>query len=973
MTSPTALSALLTKLRATQSQATLADIETALGQKTFECQLEHALSLSPFVAQVLQKQPQLIMLWRGCRTADVNFTQKLAATLANVQDELTLHRTLRVFRQAEMAHLSFCQSNNLMSVEQTFHALSALAECIITQTAAWLYHTLSQRYGTPMNAIGQAQPLVILGMGKLGGRELNFSSDIDLIFTYPENGETQGARRSIDNAQFFTRLGQHLIQALDSHTADGFVYRTDMRLRPFGDAGALVLNFTALEDYYQEQGRDWERYALIKARIMGENDHNAYHQQLTNMLRPFVYRRYIDFSVIQSLRNMKAMIEREVRRRALVNNIKLGAGGIREIEFIVQVFQLIRGGRDTHLQHRSLLDVLPHLVQLNVLSESEGETLRQAYLFLRRVENVLQAIDDKQTQTLPDDETNRARLVTACAQYPIQDANANRTLVTTAIHDWTSFETHLQQHQSAVRDIFNALIGEEEAVHTQAQKLSPWQDFLSFNCSDIEHVLAENALDSFDLAPSLERFQHAILRRPIGQRGREVLNRLIPVLLDGVFALSTRAAVLDSVLNIIAHIVTRTTYLELLLEYPNALNMVIRLSAASPMIAEQVAKYPILLDELLDTQTLFNPPHLSEYPTLLHQYMLRIPRDDEEQQIDALRQFKQASLLHIASADILGELPVMKVSDHLTYLAQAIIGAVVTLAWEKTRARYGVPAHLTGEDKGFLVIGYGKLGGIELGYKSDLDLVFLYDNHHTSTTVGGKRSIDSEQFYLRLAQKIISIFSLNTQAGVLYDVDMRLRPSGEAGLLVSAISAYESYQQQDAWTWEKQALVRARAVFGDAPLKVRFEHIRKQVLCQMRDVATLRAEVMAMREKMYTHLSHPSKHTFHLKNDPGGITDIEFLAQFLVLAHAPTCPELATWSDNVRIFDDMATYGVLSQQDSEALKTCYTTLRNKIHQLNLQDCPPSVAAEEFSDERATVQRLWKRCFSDESAVNTCKK
>ncbi|MBV7387366.1 bifunctional [glutamate--ammonia ligase]-adenylyl-L-tyrosine phosphorylase/[glutamate--ammonia-ligase] adenylyltransferase [Pasteurellaceae bacterium TAE3-ERU1] len=972
MTSSTALSALLAKLNATQNAAILSDIQTALSQHAFAEQLERALMLSPFVASVLQKQPELIMRWRGCRTADVNFPQKLAAKLAEVQDETALHRTLRIFRHAEMAHLSFCQSNNLMTVEQTLHALSALAECIITQTCAWLYHFLSQRYGTPMNATGEAQPLLILGMGKLGGRELNFSSDIDLIFTYPENGETQGARRSLDNAQFFTRLAQRLIHALDSHTADGFVYRTDMRLRPFGEAGALVLNFAALEDYYQEQGRDWERYALIKARIMGENDHNRYHQMLKKMLRPFVYRRYIDFSVIQSLRNMKAMIEREVRRRALVNNIKLGAGGIREIEFIVQVFQLIRGGRDTHLQHRSLLDVLPHLVQLHVLSEEEAETLRHAYLFLRRVENVLQAIDDKQTQTLPDDDTNRARLVTACREYAIQDTNANRTLITTDIDDWVSFQANLQHHQRAVRTIFDELIGEEESSQPQGQKLSPWQDFLSFNLADIEQVLADNALDSFDLAPSLERFQHDILRRPIGQRGREVLNKLIPALLDGVFALSTRAAVLESVLKIISNIATRTTYLELLLEYPNALNMVIRLSAASPMIAEQVAKYPILLDELLDTQTLFNPPHVSEYTTLLQRFLLRIPHDDEEQQIDALRQFKQASLLHIAAADILGELPVMKVSDHLTYLAQAIIDAVVALAWEKTRARYGVPAHLEGEDKGFLVIGYGKLGGIELGYNSDLDLVFLFDNSHSSATTGGKRSIDSEQFYLRLAQKIISIFSLNTQAGVLYDVDMRLRPSGEAGLLVSAISAYEAYQQQDAWTWEKQALVRARAVFGDEDLKVRFAEIRANVLCQARDVPTLEREVVEMREKMYTHLSHPRAHTFHLKNDPGGITDIEFLAQFLVLAHAPHCPELAKWSDNVRIFDDMATHGVLSQMDAESLKSCYTTLRDKIHALNLQGCPPSVDAQEFTAERAIVQRLWAQCFKSKSAVSACK-
>ncbi|MBE2895169.1 bifunctional [glutamate--ammonia ligase]-adenylyl-L-tyrosine phosphorylase/[glutamate--ammonia-ligase] adenylyltransferase [Spirabiliibacterium falconis] len=969
-TSP--LSTLLQHLQHTQTREQMHAIECTLNRPAYRAQLSHALALSPFVMRVLQQHPELISHWQSRSHMERMYNEELDAKLSTIENETELHRTLRQFRHREMAYLSFCQSNNIMTVEQTFHALSSLAETIITLTANWLYQTLSQRYGTPMNRDGIAQPFIILGMGKLGGRELNFSSDIDLIFTFPESGETVGARRSLDNAQFFTRLGQRLIHALDNHTADGFVYRTDMRLRPFGEAGALVLNFAALEDYYQEQGRDWERYALIKARIMGENAHNDYHQQLKNMLRPFIYRRYIDFSVIQSLRNMKAMIEREVRRRALVNNIKLGAGGIREIEFIVQVFQLIRGGRDAHLQHRALLDVLPHLVQLNVLSAHEEAMLRASYLFLRRVENVLQAIDDKQTQTLPDDEQNRARLIAACGEYTLNDAHGNRTFVTTGIHDWASFEAHLQQHQRAVRNIFDDLIGEEDSASEEQEQHSVWQDFFTFDEDDINTTLHHFSLDENALTSTLHHFQQEILRRPIGQRGREVLNKLVPMVLDRTFATTQSAVVLENILNILTHIATRTTYLELLLEYPNALNMVIRLSAASPMIAEQVAKYPILLDELLDTQSLFNPPQLTDYTALLQRYLLRIPVDDEEQQLDGLRQFKQASLLHIAAADILDVLPVMKVSDHLTYLAQAIIGSVISLAWEKTRARYGVPAHLEGDNKGFLVVGYGKLGGIELGYNSDLDLVFLYDNSQSSATIGGKRSIDSEQFYLRLAQKIISIFSLNTQAGVLYEVDMRLRPSGEAGLLVSALTAYESYQQHDAWTWEKQALVRARAIYGEEPLKVRFEQIRARVLSCERDVATLAHEVLAMRQKMYAYLANAHNESFHLKQDVGGITDIEFLAQFLVLAHAPHCPALTTWSDNVRIFDDMATHRILTENDANALKTCYVTLRNKIHQLSLQGCPPIAPANEFEHERNTVCQLWNRIFATQSAVKACQ-
>lgn len=947
-----------------------------LDQSEFAQQLQTALSLSDFVSDVLHKQPHLIAQWaqqppslQSC----ADYPARLQVELACVETEEQLHALLRRFRNREMAALSFCQSLNLMTVEQTFTALSQLAESLIVATRDWLYPKICQELGTPMSKCGQPQPLLILGMGKLGGFELNFSSDIDLIFTYPEKGETVDARRSVDNSQFFIRLAQRIIKALDQHTIDGFVYRTDMRLRPFGDAGALALSFAAMEDYYQEQGRDWERYAMIKARLMGEDDSNPYHQQLKTMLKPFIYRRYIDFSVIQSLRDMKAMIEREIRRRGLVDNIKLGTGGIREVEFIVQVFQLIRGGREPDLQHRSLLHVLPHLIRLNLIPKEEAQALQAAYLFLRRVENVLQAINDQQTQLLPQNERDKVRLVLACRQFTVLNTEGETQQLSYPIEDWNGFYRVLQQQQQNVRHVFKQLIGDENESQEAQNNDSIWNDFLHFG--DNEDYLSSN-LQSYAFSPELQQtlqqtlaqFYRDTQRRQIGQRGREVLNKLMPSVLDKLFGntqVNTQVeSVVPKILNILNKIVTRTTYLELLLEHPSALAMLIRLSAASPMIAEQVANYPILLDELLDHKTLLNPPPFSDYRNTLKEYLLRIPQEDEEQQIDALRQFKQATLLRTAAADILEVLPVMKVSDHLTYLAEAIISAVVNLAWQQTTQRFGTPQHLQDDQKNFLVIAYGKLGGIELGYNSDLDLVFLYDAPPNSQTVGGKRSLDSSQFYLRLAQKIISIFNINTRAGVLYEVDMRLRPSGAAGLLVSTINAFQQYQQQDAWTWERQALVRTRAIYGETALRDRFEQIRAEVLATPRDLALLKTEVREMREKMYQHLAETQSGLFNIKTDPGGITDIEFIAQYLVLAHTPTHPELSRWSDNVRIFDSMAEAGVLSAVQTKQLKRCYVDLRNEIHHLNLIGKKSIVSEAQFSVERAFVREMWQNLFAD---------
>ncbi|MFC3396549.1 bifunctional [glutamate--ammonia ligase]-adenylyl-L-tyrosine phosphorylase/[glutamate--ammonia-ligase] adenylyltransferase [Brenneria rubrifaciens] len=912
--------------------------EDDLAVLAFSDFVSDALTMHPDWLRSLHQQPPQPEEWR-------HYPDWLNAASAEVNDEAALMKALRQFRRRMLVRIAWSQILRTSTTEQTLKQLSELAETLIVFARNWLYAMCCREWGTPCNAHGVPQPLLILGMGKLGGGELNFSSDIDLIFAYPENGQTQGGRRERDNAQFFTRLGQRLIKVLDQPTVDGFVYRVDMRLRPFGDSGPLVLSFAAMEDYYQEQGRDWERYAMVKARLLGGID-DAYSQELRDTLKPFVFRRYIDFSVIQSLRNMKSMIAREVRRRDLGNNIKLGAGGIREIEFIAQVFQLIRGGREPGLQQRALLPTLQHIGALGLLAPEKVLALSESYLFLRRLENLLQAIADEQTQTLPEDELNQLRLAWGMG-YGV----------------WRALQEALSRHMQAVRGVFNDLIGDDAPDSNDISEYggynSLWQDTLD----DIDLVpLTPHLIEPVreKLLRAIVEFRHDVAKRTIGPRGRDVLDQLMPKLLAEVCARQEADAVLSRLTPLLLGIVTRTTYLELLLESPAALTQLIRLCAASPMVASQLARYPLLLDELLDSATLYRPTAPGAYSDELRQYLMRIPEEDEEQQLEAVRQFKQAQQLRIAAGDIAGVLPVMKVSDHLTYLAEAIIAAVVQRAWGQMEARYGQPSHLQQrEGRGFAVIAYGKLGGWELGYGSDLDLVFLIDCPSDVMT-DGERNIDGRQFYLRLAQRVMHLFSTRTSSGILYEVDARLRPSGAAGMLVSTVEAFDEYQRNEAWIWEHQALVRARMVYGESGVQQQFESIRRTILCRERDADRLRKEVREMREKMRQHQANKDRSLFDLKTDVGGITDIEFIVQYLVLRYAAQEPRLTRWSDNVRILELMAQYGVMEASEADALKLVYVTLRNALHHLALQELSGRIGQDRFVAERRQVRQSWNK-------------
>ncbi|MCE9686990.1 bifunctional [glutamate--ammonia ligase]-adenylyl-L-tyrosine phosphorylase/[glutamate--ammonia-ligase] adenylyltransferase [Shewanella sp. AS16] len=908
-------------------------------------ELKIVLGLSDYIATQLCRHPYwLETLFAGEleQLERQSFSAELAKCFAGIGSEDEAKAALRRYRNYQMVRLAWRDFMGYAELEHSLLDLSALAEALVIAARDWLYLDMCRQYGTPMDAEGRPQPLLILGMGKLGGRELNFSSDIDLIFTFPEHGDTQGGRRSQPNQQFFIRMGQRLVNLLDQVTVDGFVFRVDMRLRPYGESGPLVVSFSGLEDYYQEQGRDWERYAMVKARALGP--WTCYSDELHDLLRPFIYRRYIDFSAIESLRRMKQLIAQEVRRRQLTDNIKLGAGGIREVEFVVQSFQLIRGGREPALRQQSLfgaIDVLYHLGQLEYLAVDE---LKQSYLLLRRVENLLQAIGDKQTQTLPDNSLDWQRL---CYGMGLADETELRQQIAAAM---------LKIHRH-----FKATVGgdegEDKAEHWTAQL---WN---SQEAEDAQALLSEQQLQDDGLWPLLSHWRDSMAKRAIGPRGRETLDKLMPRLLQELLGQQSPSAAFEPVSRVLDQILTRTTYLELLCENPGARQQLVSLCCASPWIAAQLAKFPMLLDELIDPAQLYDTTSLDDYGSELRQYLLRVPEEDMEQQMEALRQFKLSQQLKIAAADVTGVLPVMEVSDHLTFLAEAIIEQVVVQAWQQISARHGLPPQRENGGLGFAVVGYGKLGGIELGYGSDLDLVFLHDNTSTDLT-NGERPIEVNHFYLKLAQRILHLFSTRTTSGELYEVDMRLRPSGASGLLVSEIERFGEYQRDEAWTWEHQALVRARFVFGDNALAARFSAIRAQVLEKPRDKAELAKAVREMRQKMRSHLLKVSDDQFDLKQSPGGIADIEFIAQYLVLANASDYPELTIWSDNVRIFGVLAELELLPIMNAQHLTQAYCLLRDENHRLTLQQLPGLVAADKFAAQTLEVQNIYRAVLGD---------
>ncbi|MDZ7751664.1 MAG: bifunctional [glutamate--ammonia ligase]-adenylyl-L-tyrosine phosphorylase/[glutamate--ammonia-ligase] adenylyltransferase [Gammaproteobacteria bacterium] len=908
-------------------------------------------ALSDFVARVAAAKPQVVseLMASGDLERDYSseeFGRRTAAALAAAADEAALIDALRQLRRREMVRIAWRDLAGRAELRTTMTELSRFAEAVVEHTLERLHQWQGAKYGEPLDGAGRSQSLVVVAMGKLGAGELNFSSDIDLIFAFPRDGETVGGRRAISHQEFFIRLGQRLIHVLTTPTPDGFVFRVDMRLRPFGASGPLAVSFDAMEEYYQNHGRDWERYAWIKARPVAGDA--AAREQLMAALRPFVYRRYLDYGAYQALRDMKALVDQEVRRKGLDQNIKIGRGGIRSIEFIGQAFQLIRGGRDTVLQEPALCTVLDLLAAQGLLPADVVAGLQEAYAFLRNTEHRLQEADDRQTQALPQDDLGRARLAAAMGY-----------------EGWATFLQALDGHRDFVEgcfgDVFTAPDEEEPEAISPLRAL--WE-------ADPPHGEAAETLlrgrgydDPGAALGRLRALKESYAVRAMSAQGRRRLDRLVPLVLEAAGAHANPQTTLARLLDLVQAVARRSVYIALLAEHPVAFEQLVKLCSSSPWISAHITRFPILLDELLDPRTLYNPPDREGLTQELALLMDNVAPGDTEQEMDTLRLYGQTNVLRVAAADIAGVLPLMKVSDHLSDIAEVILDTCLKLAWRDTTRRHGVPTCVVDGERreaGFLIVAYGKLGGLELGYGSDLDLVFLHGSAGTAQHTDGAKQTDNDTFFARLGKRLTHLLTTHTAAGTLYEVDLRLRPSGASGLLVGAMEAFADYQRRRAWTWEHQALVRARPVVGDAHLRERFEAIRREVLCQPREPKALQLEVREMRERMRRELAKGTAELFDLKQDRGGIADIEFMVQYGVLLWAATHPAVVRHTDNIRILEAFSAQGLMPAADVGLLADAYRAYRGRGHRCALAQVPALVPHVEFQGYAAGVAALWER-------------
>lgn len=858
-------------------------------------------------------------------------TSIMYAACAGDHDEAGLHRTLRLLRKRVLLRTIFRDLNNLATLDEVVATVTALAEISIQQALTWHSTMMQSTYGVPRGEeSGQAQTLLVAGMGKLGGGELNVSSDIDLVFLYAEEGQTDGVK-TISNHEYFARLGRKLIAALDTLTEDGFVFRVDMRLRPFGDSGPLVCSFAALENYFITQARPWERYAWLKARAITGEAQNI--QAFEVLVRPFVYRRYHDYAAIDEMRDLHAQIRTEAGKRDRLDDIKIGIGGIREIEFIAQLFQLIRGGREASLQIRSTRQALTQLEKLKILDTERIASLQSAYAFLRNLEHRLQYLDDQQTQMLPASDTDRQRIAAAMNEA-----------------DWPAFLATLSVHRHSVTREFEALF----VVQEQATSVAAASAGLSARCHTITRQAGMAEEPTTQIVSRVQAWLTASRTQTLPAKSRARMEILIPLALSAALAEDTAPQTFFRLFNLIEAVDKRETYLALLIEYPQVLARVAHIVACSAWAAEFLCRHPILMDELIETHRDKKFGNSLDWKT--ERNALRTTCDaaagDIERQYEILRHTKNALTLRLNIADIEGHLGVMALSDELSALADLLLDTALVLAW---RALGPQPGGVDWQPPaGFAIIGYGKLGSKELGYASDLDLVFLCDEQSGIDTVR----------YAKLAQRLNNWLNAMTAGGVLYETDIRLRPDGEAGLPVSTLSAFRDYQLNRAWTWEHQALTRARFCAGDPALAAPFEAIRREILSRPRERAALKQEISAMRDKMRAEKKDRAGQ-LDLKHTRGGIVDVEFIVQYLILAYSHEHPEFLGNLGNFALLTRAAALGILEENLAARIAKAYLAYRERQHRARTNnELKTWIEPTELSAERHAVMQAWADLFGE---------
>lgn len=879
--------------------------------------------------------------------ADDTLWNKYHNLISNSAQMANLQQILRLIRHREMVRIAWRDLADWADIDEILSDISSLADLLIQCSLTPLQSWLSAVHGEPIDPkTGQPMELTVLGMGKLGAKELNFSSDIDLIFAYPEAGFTKGAR-SISHQEFFTKLGRQLIQALDEGTGQGRAFRVDVRLRPFGGDGPLVNNFDAMEHYYERHGREWERYALIKARVItGDSGH-----ELLKRLQPFIYRRYLDFGVIDSIRNMKRLIEQENTKKGLDQNVKLGLGGIREIEFFVQAHQLIQGGKNPELMSPPLKQAVRALVDLGFLGRETADRLIGSYNFLRRTENRLQMCHDQQTHLLPTTELEKLRLAFSMGYA-----------------DWPEFNLQLSKERSFVQHLFAGLL--EEPADEKSAPSNPlinlWSETLDESAATrlLENLGFEEPAVALSVLVSLGRGHHY---RRASEAAHRRLSKLIPLLVTACAKGSNPDQLLPRLCNFLEVIINRSAYLVLLQQNQPTVELLVSLFGLSTWVSNWITLHPMLLDELLHPDTLYNPPREPEIKKQLARRLEKQGAGDLEQAMNDLREVHHGNLLRIASAALVNSLSVDQCSELLSGLAKQLLIKSVEVGVKQMEAKFGRPR--PGENSqvrpSLLLIAYGRLGSRELGFNSDLDLVFLYDNCSHCATTDGPTPIGNDTWFMRLAQRCIHVLTTTTTAGKLYEVDLRLRPGGNAGPAASTLNAFEQYLRTDAWTWEHQALVKARPILGDPPLCRRFEEIRTSILCLPRDKIPLQEEVVSMRKRIDAN-TNPSRQKFHLKQSRGGLIDIEFLSQYLVLFYGHNYPQITQLRATREIIGLAKTLKLIEQKQGEDLLSAHQIFSTLAQRATLRAQEPITTEKEAGVAASRVRKIWREILDHDN-------
>lgn len=884
-----------------------------------------------------------------------------ASQNSRVVEEAQLMADLRLARQRLMLWVAFRDLNGMASLQEVTHSLSFFAQLAVAEAIAFIREDLRSRFGVPWSQVSHSEmPLMVVGMGKLGGLELNLSSDIDLIFLYEHEGETVGAEKSLSHHEWFTRMGKRLIKILAELDANGFVFRVDMRLRPNGDSGPLVCSLDMLEEYLLVQGREWERYAWIKGRLIaplpGSEAYTYCEKELEQLIRPFVYRRHLDYGVIASIRDLHAQIQLEADKKSSVRHgksrdIKLGRGGIREIEFLAQMFQLMRGGTDPRFRIIPTLEVLDLIRQRGILPANEIAELQSAYVFLRRLEHRLQVWDDQQTHYLPDDEMTRARIASSMV-------GPENNL------DLDSFMADLDRHQNNVARLFEKAFSLDDGARL-----------------DLEPIALQWEPDKQLFPDTFARWRvwsESSKQKQLPEKSRLILNNLMRQAAQNLQEEEASLAHADLTLlrffDLLEAIARRSAYLSILAEYPKALSNVLALLKSSQWGAQYLTQHPHLLDYLLNSRS---EEFLIENPEAYWQEVkanmdmrlddVMADGDGSEQAMDILRVTHHTETFITLLADLgIGvqqALSVEKVSDHLSALADLILQTTFERVWPSVAEKFKLSKAVIPP---FAIISYGKLGGKELGYASDLDLVFLYQSDDADQM--------ASEVYGLLAKRMINWLTAYTSTGSLFEIDTRLRPNGSAGFLVTNSEAFRKYQLREgdnaAWVWEHQALTRARFSAGNVEVGLIFDDVRAEVLCQQRQVDQLRNEIFEMRRKV--HAGHPNIGTeFDLKHDAGGMVDVEFIVQFLVLAYAHQYPQLIGNLGNIALLRIAGELGLIETSEAQLVGNAYRLLRALQHRLRLDGADKTRIVLDQNPEmmaaRDAVSALWLKIFQAPSS------